>query len=152
MRFRVRSLLIIAVVFAALFAITARYPPIGVACFSFVPLGFLLLHRHRLPQSIAWRFLWAMLATLPIYVAMSGPFNMFEIQYTFTEPSRSTAVALRIGHLISMPLNDAIPSGPIGSAYRWYIGEWMDYGLQRVFAPLLDLLGDDLPDLDLPEL
>ncbi|MCR9210894.1 MAG: hypothetical protein NXI28_21925 [bacterium] len=147
MRFTVRLLLFIVVVFSALFAITARYPPIGVACFSFVPLAFLLLLRRRCRQAIAWQISMAALATLPIYVASSGPFNMFVMQYTFTEASLPTAFALKVGHVFYVPLNYAIPSGPIGNAYEWYIGEWMEYGVQRVFGPLFDLVGEDFPDL-----
>jgi hypothetical protein len=133
--------------FSVLCAITARYPPIGIACFSLFPLGFVLIFRTKHQASISTRITKALIASLPIYIASTGPFNMLVMQHMFTEPSLQMALALRIGHGFYLPIDYTVPPGPIGDAYGWYIGEWMEYGLQRMFGPLFDLLGEDFPEL-----
>ena len=147
MQFSIWMLLCVTAAFSALCAITARYPPIGIACFSLFPLGFVLIFRNKRQASISTRITKALLVSLPIYIASTGPFSMLVMQHIFTEPSLPMALALRIGHVFYLPVDYTIPPGPIGDAYGWYIGEWMEYGLQRTFGPLFDLLGEDFPEL-----
>ncbi|WP_442508373.1 hypothetical protein SH528x_007342 [Novipirellula sp. SH528] len=124
-----------------------RYPPIGIACFSLVPLGIVLVFRSQRQQSTPTRVVKWLLVLFPIYIASTGPFNMLVMQHIFTESSLPMALAIRIGHVIYRPVDYAMPPGMIGDAYGWYIGEWMKYGLQLTFGPLFELLGEDFPEL-----
>ncbi|MEM8671895.1 MAG: hypothetical protein AAGG48_30540 [Planctomycetota bacterium] len=86
MNFSLRAIFKIVLVAALLFAVTAKYPPIGVFCSSFLPLPAVVLLRKRLLAASRrkWvaRILAYSLAVTPIYVASLGPYWMMATYLT----------------------------------------------------------------------
>jgi len=149
MTFSIRTLIVFVTYAAMLSALTVRYPPIGIAVGSTLPLACVLASRDKdvVSRSPKQRIFLAALSMVTIYVAAAGPYYMTNAYYVFGRPKTPLMLIICLGDFVYGPVSSLINSGPITGPLDWYIGEWECYGLDYLFGQTLGDFLSTIPDI-----